>query len=801
MKTIRPYKLIAVIFAAALAICSCSTKNGNKINVENDDTGDGMTITDISFKNQYNDIAVRFRITSDTIVNFQDDDNNFKGIVNDRVAGVNPLRNDKYKPAKSIKFLGTEFFNENDINIYGLVDLSMSEEDLDKTRTCLKGLMNHSGEGHIFLTLFTSKDKMSGIIPATDYVLDNYVCKKSKLLPDNDTATNIYLYRDVTKCLDKLINSDTHTHLDTAKLVSVVVFSNENTFDKNDYPIDPKHFKMQERMMGLLDKIPAKISIYHVSEKAQKQKNSKGSEPSMMNVLCEKTRGAFVDEISANNISKRILAPLGFDIPDYELTVDNTRGLLYYGKSRMLTVKIINSDGNVVMSASKRYRIGNMSNIIPVGNVSLSLVVFSVIFKTLIVALVLYLILQFVVPFIRYIIFRNKYVVKYKGNGQYVNSVVVPQNCYYCKAPFEPDEEIVVKCQHVVHESCWDENDHHCPEHGLNCRTGSHFYDKEHPFNIKNAPYFTTWILMVISATIIHLSISSLPSAIPTSTIDNITNFIVDSTQRINHDDLLVLSLRNYFQPYMFFGFAFCITLMLSLLSTHRRKTIFKLLDTITRSFIAGILSMIVFVIQSLFIVVMGLQDVPFLVEWIPSILLILIIEYSVTIKSIAKCRHKRFLITAVILGFLQPIANHFFNYQDTIYELGNTMFIRIITAIIIAVVVADKLPRRQKSFLHVSGSIKDFDVALYKWFSQCAHANVTIGKSVDCSLHIFWDMDKDIAPVHASIRMVNGVHRLFINDNDVEFNGKKAKHNKSYELHYGDVFKIGKTKFKYLGI
>ena len=39
-----------------------------------------------------------------------------------------------------------------------------------------------------------------------------------------------------------------------------------------------------------------------------------------------------------------------------------------------------------------------------------------------------------------------------------VGEIPVPEQCYLCKAPFQPGERIVAKCKHVMHEECWEEN-------------------------------------------------------------------------------------------------------------------------------------------------------------------------------------------------------------------------------------------------------------------------------------------------------------------------------------------------------
>lgn len=82
----------------------------------------------------------------------------------------------------------------------------------------------------------------------------------------------------------------------------------------------------------------------------------------------------------------------------------------------------------------------------------------------------IYLVFQFVVPWVRYKLFKKKYVAKYVGKNMSLNDIQVSESCYYCKAPFLEGEEIVLKCEHAMHKSCWDENEYKCPEYGRNCK-------------------------------------------------------------------------------------------------------------------------------------------------------------------------------------------------------------------------------------------------------------------------------------------------------------------------------------------
>ena len=90
-------------------------------------------------------------------------------------------------------------------------------------------------------------------------------------------------------------------------------------------------------------------------------------------------------------------------------------------------------------------------------------------------------------------------------------------------------------------------------------------------------------------------------------------------------------------------------------------------------------------------------------------------------------------------------------------------------------------------------------DIALYKWFRNNPDSVVTLGKSVDCSLQLSWDIVSDVAPVQAEIRMQQNNLWLIALEPGVYMQGKPVEPNKRLRLYHGRSFFIGKTTFTYI--
>jgi len=122
-----------------------------------------------------------------------------------------------------------------------------------------------------------------------------------------------------------------------------------------------------------------------------------------------------------------------------------------------------------------------------------------------------------------------------------------------------------------------------------------------------------------------------------------------------------------------------------------------------------------------------------------------------------------------------------------------------IIYAVGLAVSIACISPRSERYFLKTQGAIKEVDIALYKWFRNAPDRAVTLGKSVDCSLQLSWDVMGEVAPVHAEIRLHHKLPYLVALEEGVYSDGRPLKVGRKLWLLHGRSFTIGNTTFTYI--
>jgi hypothetical protein len=121
-------------------------------------------------------------------------------------------------------------------------------------------------------------------------------------------------------------------------------------------------------------------------------------------------------------------------------------------------------------------------------------------------------------------------------------------------------------------------------------------------------------------------------------------------------------------------------------------------------------------------------------------------------------------------------------------------------TDTILSICIAFEAPKSEHYFLQARGAIKPLEIALYKWLRTNSSAVVTLGQSVDCSIHLSWDISGNVAPVHAELsRSKNGVIMLKALEKGVLLGDKPMQEGQSEPLSHGTSFTIGNTTFTYV--
>lgn len=705
------------------------------------------------------------------------------------------------------QFISAENIKSKKIVGYGLkvlvlVDLTLGEQEVEKQRIAVNNLRSLLDFNNLYVA-FMKGGTVSESYPLTDYVLENMFVSE---------ASPKKLYRSILSKMDEM-NGKQSAYFPSVEQNDVwkslpsdkkrlIVFSDGQIYDEHK-PMDSEHFDLQRQLMKA-NKETLGFPVYYVNftnEEAEDVEVENEAE-NLVTYLCEQTEGCYFPSFVWIKLSHELTDGLDVGDVDFRFFFKNPDRKVYRGLKRWLSIDCFHQD-SLVLTAHKTYSLGSIYHPIIVNGVPAWRIYVQggVIFIVLLAFI--YLVLQLVVPKISYEWFKRKYVTRYVGKNMSLNNIQVDEVCYYCKAPFEVGEEVVAKCEHVMHKSCWDENEYKCPEYGRRCKDGSHYYNYRQLFDTKNAPYYMNWLLMGVCAGTFAWFFFILNGwQIGYDWLVNRMFAMSDIDPQSETAKNLLDQFGNnlFYTPYFGLYICFFLTLFLSVLSSHGRWWWKRLVFVLVKAVLAGLCGYVSFALTGITSLALGIGGDLLLIDWIPWTLNGFLIAFAVSYKTDIELR-KAWVGAAVSIVFAW---GSMFLWKFSNGSQVDTRDLILISCLIysvgLAISLAVNFPKSERYFLRVEGPIKIMEIAIYKWMNaQCIHRRVTIGKSVDCNLQMSWDVNSDIAPIQAEIVSESGRIYLVVLEDGVYRDGKPAKQESKIRLYHGDRFKIGQTLFTYM--
>lgn len=782
MKTM--YRLLLMMFAV-ICLSACD-KLASKFDNKSDydilsemlgDKPEKMTANEIKFSPDYKTFVMTTNIIQDFGPYALEDSTKVRHEVVETIDG---FREAVFSTPRlvQIKNIEAERIYENDIRMLVLVDLTLPQSSINQICSYVKEMKMSFNHDNLFIA-FMDGPEVSSTMKVTDYVLENHF-KKS----ENDY---VYLYQSILKKRDEMLQGEEFWQ-DAHKLV-LLTFSDEKVYDNNtDEPIDPNHYQFEEQMVEVSADTNSHFSAFYASLNPHQDADDDHDEKVLM-LFCNNSGGSFMRSFDWVSCENNMLNAAGLYIPDHEFYFENPDYKVYRGDRKKLTVNFydIQTD-SLIASVSKEVVMGENFDPIIVNGPDIQYVLLQGLFLGIGLLLLVYLIFQYLIPFIKYRIFLHKHVVKYTGKNMCFNNNPAEESCYLCKAPFKVGDDIVVKCSHTMHKTCWDENEYHCPEYSDRCKHGSHYYNKARLSDEHNAPFYLKWILVAIASATLAWFVFTI----------YIHNFLSLYADKIFH--LMVRDNGGSITQTPVFGLiiGFVLTAGFSLLAVRPGKDGLALGKIFLRSCLATLGCFVSFLLVNLIIILFDIKGFAALLNWIPWTASGFIIAVCSTYATHIK--HSRWLVlVSVLLGVLSMYAWSFlFCYTELDYRVL-LLFSFIIFSVGLGACMASVAPRSEHYYLKIQGATKGMDIALYKWLRNNPDRVVTIGKSVDCSLQLSWDIQGDVAPVQAEICIRKKRPYLIALEPGVFINKKSVKPNKKVRLYHGKTFSIGQTTFTYI--
>lgn len=676
--------------------------------------------------------------------------------------------------------VASEQMKQLDIKVVAIVDLTMDQPLVNDAKLALQKMRCFFPAGSIYVSFMSDSTNMTAPVPLSEAMLEYDFASVSL------EKTNKFLYRNI---LSRYKDCAVRRILPGRNKVLVVL--SDGMVWGLDSPLDPDHFVVQQELLDYAQEQGERIPVFFAGMSSEESLSPETN--TTMQLVCARTGGLCSQGFNMNEMHKALCR--SYHLPDvdlrYELEYPDSR--VFWGEPTNLCIQCIQGD-SIVAYGERIYSAGSLFSPVVVNGMSQAAFVLLGFLNCMILILVCYVILQFIVPYVRYRIFRKKYVAPYTGSGMTIAGRMMASSCYFCKAPFELGEMIVGRCEHTMHEECWEENDYHCTEYGSRCPDGSHYYDKRNLFNPANAPYYMRWVLMALLAAVFAWCIFYImPAGMKQELLFTFIEAILDK------DEVSLTFKYTYRQP--FFGLCMSAFFVgfISFLVRKRLPKIHQVRDLILRVLLAGIGGYTCFFFDVLTCTVFRLENTN---DLIGALALALMTAWNIFIVSF----HTSIRVNWKFVGiaFVVFVVGTFIStsyYWGVAYDFRVLQLISLmIYNVILALALAYDVKRSEHYFLHVEGAIKTMDIALYKWLRVSPSAVVTIGKSVACDLQLSWDIESDVAPHQAEIRFHNGHPCLFACEEGVlNNNGKPVNEDDYLRLYHGTKFRIGNTLFTYV--
>ena len=764
---------------------------------QEESAGDALQITDIHFSDDYKEMELSTRLLHD--VGGQDLTDSTKVVytVEQHVKRlINKLGKESQPVITKVSNSSRDLFNSLKIRLLVLVDLSLPQQQVDAQCKAVKEMRALFGEENLFIA-FMQGDNVSETYQATDYIINNYFVHQD--------PSFIYLYRSVVTKLAEM--QDKSTTIGNATRKVMIILSGGKTYN-GELPVDPKHFELEELLNNRAQTVDGMMRVYYANFSSTTSSTDGGPEQlfalsenvtdnNVLQYFCKASDGLYQSSFSWQQMEEDILKDYNIDLSNYKITLEQPDRKVFRGDIHVLEVAFHDkATGDLIAKGQTEFSLGSVYSPVVVRDGPMIEFVMSGILFTLFLLLIVWLIFQFLEPYIRYRIFKKKYVITYTGSQMSYQGEPVSESCYLCKAPFKAGDEIVAKCKHTMHKECWDDNEYHCPEHGRHCKEGSHFYNQHELLDPRNALFYMKWVLVAIVAGFTAWCVFVTRDHPVSSEMIEYLKSVFDKSKVDN-----IFGSGSGLSDLPAFGQAvgFLLTFFLANFTVSHRQWYYRLCEILLRSFIASFVGCLLCLLGCLISVMLHFNYSTFLTEWIPWALLSGFIMLAVTFKTCTPIR-RSFILASLLIAVLTMFIWAFVYYNSLFDYRVSLLMGFIFYTVAIALCIAYVSPRSERYFLHVEGAIKEMDIALYKWFKVSPKQVLSIGKSVDCTIQLSWDINGRIAPLHAEIRRVRDSLRFKALEEGVTLkDGKPLAVGKEIWLYHGKSFTIGNTTFTYI--
>ena len=480
---------------------------------------------------------------------------------------------------------------------------------------------------------------------------------------------------------------------------------------------------------------------------------------------------------------------------DFAFIYKATEGKVYSGKTTFV------AEWKGEAKGEGAYSIGTAENPWPVMSEPVFLKYFIALLVTILTIAFFFCVMKMLIPYFKSTAFSVKYYKKYQPEANVQRRI-----CHYCRQEILPGQSVVMRCKHVMHVHCWQQNGYKCSEYGQNCKEGI----QEHvewtdlfSMNSFRESYQTItgvfaglvcWVLFEMMG---RGGFASMAAAI-------VDVFFTNEAQRTNLFDTCVTKVSAFLTIGLLLGFF--LSLIFRYNDEYKKKDLSVYLKIVGLSVLSSLIGMAAFAVGAmLFCALLSAVNTTY-IPWycsLPAYLLFSVcFSLSLTIKSSIPVK------SAVIGGLCSAVIGFIVLYFSSIstsrYGWLNMLLDFIIYGGGLGASLVTVRMLAEKYFLVIQNGVKAGQkIPIHKWMNATGGGNkVSIGMTGECEIQMNWEKSNKVAKEHAqlfidhtkSLPVIKPLATGVIFNTRVELPVGKVS-----ILSNGDTFKIGDTIFQYV--
>ncbi|MBQ7940979.1 MAG: hypothetical protein IJ328_01055 [Muribaculaceae bacterium] len=411
-----------------------------------------------------------------------------------------------------------------------------------------------------------------------------------------------------------------------------------------------------------------------------------------------------------------------------------------------------------------------------------------------------FIVTKILVPYIRFKSFSLKYYKRYVPEANVSRRI-----CHYCKQDIQPGQYVVMKCKHIMHVFCWQQNGYKCAEYGQNCKTGiqSHI-EWSGLFSLNSIKDCGQSISGIIAGFISWICYEIFGGGL----LDVISTHIVELfySSKIENGTLFTDCVTKT-SAFLIIGIllGFFLSLIFRSNDEYKKKDFKVWCKILGLSILTGVIGMIAFAlganIMCLLLSATEMTYIPWYCSLPAYILFSISVSLALTIKSTIPV--KSALLGGLCSALIGFIVLYCSSYAGNTSGRMNMLLDFIIYGGGLGASLVTVRMLAEKYFLVIQNGVRAGQkIPIHKWMNATGGGNkVTIGMTGECEIQMNWEKSNKVAKEHAQLFIDYDKQLPMLKPlaAGVVFNTRaELPVGKPSVLSNGDNFKIGDTIFLY---